>query len=97
MLMACVHSPAAWQTFPREFPSRTRLFASVNVMAKLKIFDFLITAAALTALFLLLPADKDVKLMHKQQHNGLPALPTHPGNPKLDYRQPVATSQLRSV
>lgn len=66
-------------------------------MVKMKVFDFLITAAALTALFFLLPADKDVKLGQKQRNNSLQLHPANPANPKLDYRQAHPGAQARTV
>jgi hypothetical protein len=63
-------------------------------MAKIKLFDFLLTAAALTALFLLLPSDKEAKLVHKEQTNHPQLEPSTSGSPKTNHQQPITPSIL---
>lgn len=63
-------------------------------MANIKPFDLMLTAAALMALFLLLPADKDVSVAHKT-NKALLAVPANSETPKTRHQQPINLSALR--
>ncbi len=58
-------------------------------MAKIKVFDFLLTAAALAALFLLLPSDKEATLAGKEPNNNPQLAPSTSENPKTKLQQPI--------
>jgi len=63
-------------------------------MAKIKLFDLLLTAAAFAALFLLLPSDKEAKLAGKEISPNPQLAPNILDNPRTKHLQQTKPSIL---
>lgn len=58
-------------------------------MAKIKLLDFLLTAAAFTALFVLLPSDKEARMTGNATNQSPQLAPNTPENPRTKHLQPT--------